>query len=117
MAGRAKKSTAARTKKPTAARPRKPPAVSRPAGKKRVTLVAPIAGAQEVLATGDFTGWSAEGVRLKRRRDGQWSATVQLSPGSYEYRLLVDGQWWNNPACEHRSGNPYGSQNDVLIVT
>ena len=117
MTGRAKTSTTPPTGKPTAARRRTSSVVPRPAARKRVTLVAPIADAKEVLATGDFTGWSAEGVRLKRRRDGKWSATVQLSPGTYEYRLLVDGQWWNNPACEQRSGNPYGSQNDLLIVT
>jgi hypothetical protein len=117
MTARAKQPATARTTKPTAARSAKPTGVPRPPRKKRVTLVAPITHAAEVIATGDFSGWSAEGVRLKRRRDGSWSATLQLSPGSYEYRLLVDGQWWNNPACEHRSGNPYGSENDLLIVT
>jgi hypothetical protein len=82
-----------------------------------VTLVAPIAGAGKVVATGDFTGWSLDNVRLKRRPDGAWSATLQLEPGEYQYRLLVDGQWRNNPAAERRVGNPYGSENDVLVVT
>ncbi len=81
-----------------------------------MTLVAPIASATKVVATGDFTGWSAEGVRLKRRRDGAWSTTLQLTPGEYQYRLLVDGHWGNNPEAERRSGNPYGSENDVLVV-
>lgn len=117
MTARAKTPAAARTTKPPATRSAKSAGVPHPSRKKRVTLVAPITGASEVIATGDFSGWSAEGVRLKRRRDGRWSATLQLSPGSYEYRLLVDGHWWNNPACEHRSGNPYGSENDLLIVT
>jgi len=83
--------------------------------KTRVTLVAPIEEARDVAATGDFTGWSTEGVALKRRRDGAWSRTLFLNPGRYEYRLLVDGHWGNNPAAEH-SGNPFGSENDVLIV-
>jgi hypothetical protein len=87
----------------------------RPARKSKVTLVAPIPEGKQVVATGDFTGWSPEGVPLKRRRDGAWSKTLYLAPGRYEYRLLVDGQWANNPAAE-RSANPYGSDNDVLIV-
>ena len=88
---------------------------ARAAKKARVTLVAPVEAA-EVVATGDFTGWSAEGVALKRRRDGAWSRTLYLNPGRYEYRLLVDGHWGNNPAAEH-AGNPFGSENDVLIVS
>ena len=88
---------------------------SGPVRKSRVTLIAPIAEATEVVATGDFTGWSLEGVPLKRRRDGAWFKTLYLTPGRYEYRLLVDGHWGNNPAAEH-SGNPYGSDNDVLTV-
>jgi hypothetical protein len=85
-------------------------------GKSRVTLVVPIDEAGEVVATGDFTDWSPEGVPLKRRRDGAWSRTLYLLPGRYEYRLLVDGHWGNNPAAEH-SDNPYGSAKDILIVT
>jgi hypothetical protein len=89
---------------------------SQSAQKSRVLLVAPIAEATTVVATGDFTGWSSEGVPLKRRRDGAWTKTLYLLPGRYEYRLFIDGHWGNNPAAEERSGNAYGSENDVLIV-
>ncbi len=88
---------------------------SRPPRKSRVTLVVPIEHATEVVATGDFTEWSSEGVALKRRRDGAWAKTLHLLPGRYEYRLLVDGHWGNNPAAEHVD-NAFGSVNDVLIV-
>jgi hypothetical protein len=87
----------------------------RPAPKSRVTLVAPIEQASEVVATGDFTDWSHEGITLKRRKDGAWSRTLYLAPGRYEYRLLIDGHWGNNPAAEH-SDNAYGSVNDVIFV-
>jgi 1,4-alpha-glucan branching enzyme len=81
-----------------------------------VTLVAPVGDASEVAATGDFTGWSKEGMRLRRRPDGAWAVTLQLSPGEYEYRLIVDGRWQNNPGAERHAANPFGSQNDVLVV-
>jgi 1,4-alpha-glucan branching enzyme len=87
-----------------------------PGGGKRVTLVAPVREAREVVATGDFTSWSVEGVRLKRRADGTWAAALQLSPGEYQYRLRVDGRWENNPAAERRAANAFGSENDVLVV-
>jgi 1,4-alpha-glucan branching enzyme len=83
---------------------------------KRVTLVATVGEAKEVVATGDFTSWSAEGVRMKRRPDGTWAATLQLASGEYQYRLRVDGRWENNPAAERRAANAFGSENDVLVV-
>ena len=98
------------------ARARSKSSVAPPPRKSRVTLVAPIEHAKEVAATGDFTGWSYEGVPLKRRRDGVWTKTLHLPPGRYEYRLLIDGHWGNNPAAEH-ADNAFGSVNDVLIVT
>jgi 1,4-alpha-glucan branching enzyme len=98
------------------ARSRTTSPANRPARKSRVTLVAPVGEAAEVVATGDFTNWSSEGIRLKRRRDGAWSTTLHLLPGRYEYRLLVDGHWGNNPAAPEHSGNQYGSENDVLTV-
>lgn len=83
---------------------------------KRVTLVATVAGAGEVVATGDFNGWSVKGLRLKRRKDGAWSTTLELAPGEYQYRLLVDGRWENNPGAPRRASNAFGSENDVLVV-
>ncbi len=88
-----------------------------PSAARRVTLIAPINGPVEVVvATGDFSNWSSEGVRLERGADGRWSATLQLKPGEYQYRLIVDGQWANNPGAERRVGNAFGSENDVLVV-
>ncbi len=83
---------------------------------RRVTLVVPRLDAAAVVATGDFTGWSGEGVRLRKRRDGSWSATVTLAPGEHQYRLIVDGHWANNPGAERRVPNGYGSENDVVMV-
>ncbi len=101
-----------------ASKPKKAPAPGDSPSSRRVTLIAPIPEAvEQVAATGDFTGWSREGIPLKRRRDGAWSTTLDLSPGSYEYRLIVDGQWRNNPGAERHTTNPFGTENDVLVVS
>ncbi len=84
--------------------------------KRRVTLVVPALDAADVVATGDFTEWSSEGVHLKRRSDGCWTAALSVSPGEHQYRLLVDGQWRNNPAAERRVANGLGGENDVMVV-
>jgi hypothetical protein len=99
-----------------ASRSRKTSAAITSTPRRLVTLLAPVGDASQVAATGDFTGWSKEGTRLKRRADGAWVATLQLSPGEYEYRLIVDGRWQNNPGAERHAPNPFGSQNDVLVV-
>jgi 1,4-alpha-glucan branching enzyme len=91
-------------------------AAARTPARKRVTLVATVREAKEVVATGDFSSWSAEGVPLKSRPNGTWAASLQLAPGEYQYRLRVDGRWENNPAAERRAANAFGSENDILTV-
>jgi len=94
----------------------KTPAAGTTPTRKRVTLVATVGSAKEVVATGDFTSWSVEGIRLKSRPDGTWATALQLPPGEYQYRLRVDGRWENNPAAERRAANAFGSENDILTV-
>ena len=98
------------------AKAKSPAGAAKAPGRKRVTLVATVGGAREVVATGDFTSWSDEGIRLKSRPDGTWAASLQLSPGEYQYRLRVDGRWENNPAADRRAANAFGSENDILTV-
>ena len=94
-----------------------PAGATRTPARKRVTLVAAVRDAKDVVVTGDFTSWSAEGIPLRSRPDGKWAATLELAPGEYQYRLRVDGRWENNPAAERRAANAFGSENDVLVVS
>jgi 1,4-alpha-glucan branching enzyme len=81
-----------------------------------VRLVARIPNAKAVRVTGQFSQWSAEGIPLKRGSDGVWEAALDLAPGQYEYRLIVDGQWYDHAEAEKRVSNPFGSENCVLSV-
>jgi hypothetical protein len=72
--------------------------------------------ASEVIVTGDFTGWTKDGVRMTRLGPGAWETTLRLAPGEYQYRLLVDGVWRDHPGARRRVPNPFGSQNCVLVV-
>ncbi|HEX7896880.1 MAG TPA: isoamylase early set domain-containing protein [Planctomycetota bacterium] len=85
-------------------------------GRKKVTLGIKAPDAREVLLTGDFTDWDKDGIRLARRANGEWSATMELAPGEYQYRLLVDGEWRDHPESEKRVPNPFGGTNCVLVV-
>ena len=72
--------------------------------------------AQTVKLAGDFTGWEQSPVMLRKSKDGTWTATLALPPGTYQYRLLVDGQWRDDPQCPTRRGNPFGTENCVRVI-
>jgi len=78
------------------------------------TYFAPQAGS--VFVAGDFTKWEASPISLVKEETGLWKTTVALKPGKYEYRLLVDGQWQNDPECAELHPNEFGSANCVLSV-
>lgn len=87
-----------------------------PSPLRAVAFAARLGEAGEVLLTGDFTDWTAAAVPLRRGADGVWTAQLQLAPGEYQYRLLVDGQWRDHAEAPRRVSNPFGTENCVLIV-
>lgn len=84
--------------------------------KQKVTFAYNEPSAQTVQVAGDFTGWNQAPLSLKRDKNGVWKKSVSLAPGKYEYRLLVDGQWQDDPQCPNREPNQFGGHNCVCIV-
>lgn len=72
--------------------------------------------ANSVMLAGDFTGWQQAPLSMKKDKNGTWKKTVSLAPGRYEYRLVVDGQWMDDPNCPRRQPNEFGGENCVCIV-
>ena len=100
---------------------RKPATRNKPAAKaanpvKSITLTYVAPEAVKVMVVGDFTGWENAPVSYTRESGGVWKTTLSLKPGRYEYRLLVDGQWQNDPECAELQPNEFGSANCVLSV-
>jgi 1,4-alpha-glucan branching enzyme len=82
---------------------------------------APHAGV--VCVAGTFNGWEPAATPLTRRADGTWAVTLDLPPGRYEYKFVVDGRWCCEPGCEepaptcsHCVPNPFGTMNRVVEV-
>jgi len=84
--------------------------------KQKVTFSFSAPAAKSVLLAGDFTGWQQAPVSFKKDKNGLWKTTITLPPGKYEYRVLVDGQWRDDPQCPHRHPNQFGGMNCVCIV-
>lgn len=52
--------------------------------------------AVNVMLAGDFTHWLDHPIPMVRQSGGVWTAEVHLPPGTYHYRFLIDGQWWDD---------------------
>ncbi len=79
------------------------------------TLYAP--DAQEVYLVGDFNNWDGSDYRMRKFKDGVCKKKVKLKPGRYEYRFVVDGDWWCDPANTSRQANAYGGENSVITIS
>jgi len=73
--------------------------------------------AQIVQIAGDFNNWQPENAPMQKVGDsGVWQTKMNLSQGRYRYRLVVDGQWQQDPYNEVTELNPFGGFNSVLEV-
>ncbi len=73
--------------------------------------------AQQVQIAGDFNNWQPEKSPMQKVNDsGIWQTKMNLAAGRYRYRLVVDGQWQQDPYNETTEQNPFGGLNSVLEV-
>jgi 1,4-alpha-glucan branching enzyme len=72
--------------------------------------------ARSVQLVGDFTNWQQKPISLQRSGAGVWRTAVALTPGTHQYRFLVDGEWRDDPACQLHVANPFGTQDAVRQV-
>jgi chromosome partitioning protein len=73
--------------------------------------------ASTVQIAGDFNNWQPTKTPMKRVGDsGIWQTKLKLPQGKYRYRLVVDGQWQQDPYNERTEVNPFGEYNSVLEV-
>ena len=87
------------------------------AAKQKVTFSLAAPAAKSVQLAGDFTNWQENALPMKfTKSSGIWKCTVLLAPGRYQYRLLVDGQWCDDPDCKVHQPNPHGGANCVREV-
>ena len=72
--------------------------------------------ALSVCVAGTFNNWQATTKSMHRFGNGRWLAETTLAPGTYEYCLVVDGQWMPDPRVRETVPNPFGGRNSVLKV-
>ena len=73
--------------------------------------------AKNVAIAGDFNNWQPKQTDMtKVGQSGVWQTKMNLNPGRYRYRLVVDGQWQQDPYNEMVESNPFGEHDSILEV-
>ena len=69
-----------------------------------------------VCVAGTFNDWHPEAKAMHPVGDGRWLKETVLPPGTYEYCLVVDGEWMPDPQARETVPNPFGGRNSLLKV-
>ncbi|HPS39589.1 MAG TPA: alpha-amylase family glycosyl hydrolase [Candidatus Cloacimonadota bacterium] len=74
----------------------------------------PTAGKHTVGLCGDFSGW-----RILDLTDhhGVYELSLDLAPGKYLYKLVIDGQWLPDPSNKSMEPDPFGGMNSILLIS
>lgn len=72
--------------------------------------------AKKVSIAGTFNNWDPKKHTAKKDTKGNWSVKLDLKPGRYEYKFVVDGNWVNDPSCTSCVPNAFGSSNCTVEV-
>jgi len=84
--------------------------------KKRLIFSLEAPGANEVILMADFNKWNRAVHPMKKGDNGVWTKTVIVPLGRYEYKYLVDEEWWNDPKNQDVCYNQHGTLNSVITV-
>jgi len=88
-----------------------------------VTFAYRATDAPAVYLSGTFNGWSSHATPMQTDAEGDWSVSLRLRPGRYQYKLVVDGEWCARAADASDSErvacvpNEFGTENVVLEVS
>ncbi len=74
------------------------------------------AKAQSATVVGDFNNWDPNATQMKAKKDGSFSATVNLEAGKeYRFRYWLDNSRWENDwHADAYVPNSFGSEDSVV---
>ncbi len=80
-------------------------------------FVQPVNGSHQLCIAGDFNNWNPAATPLRQDENlSIWQACISVPPGRYRYRLVVDGQWVQDPYNSYVESNPFGELNNVVEI-
>ncbi|HEX8091572.1 MAG TPA: hypothetical protein VF762_22150 [Blastocatellia bacterium] len=71
--------------------------------------------ARIVALAGTFNGWNQSQTLFAREGD-EWVCRIDLLPGRYTYKFVVDGIWMTDPSNPLDEDDGNGNINSVLVI-
>ncbi len=71
--------------------------------------------AQKVNVSGTFSRWNEDYFNMLKTEDG-WELTLQLRPGEYEYKFIIDGEWITDAENPLMNKNEFDGFNSVIRI-
>ena len=71
--------------------------------------------AKQVILTGSFVEWDEAFLKMQKVPGG-WQMRLDLRPDRYEYKYIVDGEWFHDEGNPNTVKNEHGTLNSVLQV-
>jgi len=103
----------------TGAQPKKSPVVETAAetnNLKEVIFRFENTESKQVQVAGEFNNWIPDKDVETEILDGSLQKIVRVRPGGYEYRLIIDGVWQQDPTNPESTPNDMGGYNSLLNV-
>ena len=87
------------------------------AAKQTVTFTIHAEKGKEVYVAGEFNNWDPTAKKMAyKARKGIYEATLNLAPGTYQYKYVIDGTWCADPENAEAVANDQGTFNSVVTV-
>ncbi len=85
-------------------------------GERRVVLSYHHSANKDMQIAGDFNGWIPDHEVETRTVNDTMQKVLKISPGAYQYRVIINGKWQEDPANPMRVPNSFGGSNSLLRV-
>ena len=73
-------------------------------------------GAETATIAGEFNNWDRQATPMKRKKDGSFSASVNLETGKeYRFRYWLDNSRWENDwKADAYVPNDFGTEDSIV---
>ncbi|MFT6987105.1 MAG: enterochelin esterase-like enzyme [Psychromonas sp.] len=72
--------------------------------------------AKAVYLAGEMSDWQADVFKMKKQEQGDWSLTLYLQPGAWQYKFVVDGKWRYDHSNPKTTDDGYEGLNSLIVL-
>lgn len=88
------------------------------AGKKKVSFELQAGQGRTICLAGSFNDWEPDNSRMNYNSVKKcYQSTLELAPGYYEYKFVINGEWVLDEANPNFAANDFGTLNSVVIIS